>query len=179
MNAPGSNEKGTTPTEAVPSIARTSVSRGLMFFFFWLVLMPSAKPADLLVGLIATGLGTWASVRLLPPEAGHLRFGALLAFVPHFLWQSVLAGFDVARRAFHPRLPLNPGFVECPVRFPVGLARNEFAVITSLMPGSVPAGETEHSILYHALDVGEPLAEQMAVEAKLLQGVLIVGEEHD
>ncbi len=119
----------------------TVLERGLLFFLVWLVLMPSAKLADLMVGLIAAALATWTSLRLLPPEAGHLRFGALLAFVPHFMWQSVLAGVDVARRAFDPRMPLRPGFVVCRVSFPPGLARNEFAVITSLLPGSVPAGD--------------------------------------
>jgi multicomponent Na+:H+ antiporter subunit E len=165
--------------EAVPSTARTAVSRGLLLLLFWLVLMPSAKPADLLFGLIATGLATWCSLRLLPPAAGHLRLVALLVFVPHFLWQSVVAGLDVARRAFDPRLPLRPGLVDCPVRFPPGLARNEFSLITSLMPGSVPVAESEGSLIYHCLDTREPLVEQMNAEAERLERALVVGQAHD
>ena len=58
-----------------------------------------------------------------------------------FLYQSIVAGVDVAWRAFDPRLPLRPGFVRYPVRFPPGTTRNVFAMITSLMPGAVPAGD--------------------------------------
>ena len=38
-----------------------------------------------------------------------LHFGALLKLVPHFVWESVVAGVDVARRVFDPRLPIRPG----------------------------------------------------------------------
>jgi multicomponent Na+:H+ antiporter subunit E len=157
----------------------TVLERGVLFFLVWLVLMPSAKLADLAVGVIASALATWTSLRLLPPEAGYLRFRALLAFVPHFMWQSVLAGVDVARRAFDPRMPLRPGFVVCRVGFPPGPARNEFAVITSLLPGSVPAGDVEGAIIYHALDTGQPVAEQLAEEEKRLTAALIAGDRHD
>ncbi|MFC4526941.1 Na+/H+ antiporter subunit E [Dyella halodurans] len=170
-------DKGKEPVShsRVPTI----LERGLLFFLVWLVLMPSVKLADLVVGVIAAVLATWTSLRLLPPEAGYLRFGALLAFVPHFMWQSVLAGVDVARRAFDPRLPLRPGFVVCRVGFPPGPARNEFAVITSLLPGSVPAGDVEGAIIYHALDTRQPVAEQLAEEEKRLTAALIGGDGHD
>jgi multicomponent Na+:H+ antiporter subunit F len=50
-------------------------------------------------------------LRLLPPQPGHVRLTGLLSLIPHFLWKSVVAGVDVALRAFDPRLPLRPGFV--------------------------------------------------------------------
>ncbi len=161
-----------------PTLARTALARSAMFFAMWVVLMPSAKPGDLAIGLIATVAATWTSVRLLPREAGHVRFLSLLAFVPHFFWQSVLAGVDVARRALDPRMPLKPGFVDCPVNFPPGLARNEFASIMSLMPGSLPVGELERAIVFHCLDITQPLAKQMAEEEHLLTGALVTGERH-
>lgn len=164
---------------AARSVASTALARGLLFLALWLVLMPSLKLADLAVGAVAVLLATFASVRLMPPGAGHLRLGALLGFVPHFLWQSVLAGVDVARRALSPRMPLRPGFVVYPVGFRPGLARNEFACITSLMPGSVPVDESEDHIVYHSLDIGEPLVEQMAAEERLLEKALVEGEGHD
>lgn len=162
-----------------PSLAVTALKRGLMFLAIWMVLMPSLKPADLAFGALATFCATWTSLHLLPREAGHLRMRALLAVVPHFLWQSVLAGVDVARRALSPGMPMNSGFVSCAVGFPRGLARNEFASIMSLLPGSVPVGETEGAIVYHCLDVSEPLALHMAEEEQLLKAALVVGEAHD
>ncbi|HEY2257581.1 MAG TPA: Na+/H+ antiporter subunit E [Variovorax sp.] len=167
------------PAPALPSTARITLARALLFALLWAVLMPSAKAADLAVGLIAVALATWTSLRLLPPRAGHVRMAALLAFVPHFLWQSVLAGVDVARRALSPRMRLRPGFIDYRVGFPPGLARNEFASITSLMPGTVPVADEEGHIVIHCLDVGAPVAEQMAAEERRLKGALVAGERHD
>ncbi len=156
----------------------TAFTRATAFLVFWIILLPSAKPADLVIGLIAVFAATWTSLVLLPPEAGRMRFGALIMLLPHFLWQSVLAGFDVARRAFDPRMPLRPGFVRCQLGLPRGLARNTFATITSLLPGSVPAGEEEGAIIYHALDTGVAVAEQIAAEERLLAKGLVVGQRH-
>ena len=173
--------KDTAPFPSTPgalSLARTASVRALCFFALWIVLMPSAKPADLFVGFLAATIATIASLHLLERTAGHVRFGALLAFMPHFLWQSVLAGIDVARRALSPRMPLNTGFVTYPTKFPPGLARVEFAMITSLLPGTVPAGETDGAILYHCLDVTQPVTRQLAAEEQRLAGALISGDRH-
>lgn len=156
----------------------TALWRGSAFFLLWLVLMQSGKPADLAIGAIAAVGATWVSLRLLAPTAGCLHFGQLLALLPHFLWESVLAGIDVARRAFSPRLPLNPGFVSCPLAFPPGFARNTFATVTSLLPGSVPADEAEGVLVYHCLDTTTPVVEQLWREERLLARALVAGRRH-
>jgi multicomponent Na+:H+ antiporter subunit E len=156
----------------------TAIGRGAAFFLFWLLLLQSLKPADLAVGLLTSGAATWVSLRLMPPSSGGLHFARLIALLPHLLWASVLAGVDVARRAFHPRVPLSPGFVTCPLSFPPGFARNTFASITSLLPGSVAAGETEGAVVYHCLDDTAPVVEQTRKEEQRLASVLIVGRSH-
>lgn len=83
----------------------TAMWRGTAFFLLWMLLMQSLKPAHLAMGVLASVGTTWVSPRLLPPSSGCLRFGKLLALLPHFLWESVLEGVDVARRA----LDLSPG----------------------------------------------------------------------
>jgi multicomponent Na+:H+ antiporter subunit E len=155
--------------------------RGASFFALWMILIQSVKPADLIVGAFASVAATWVSLRLLPPASGSVRFAALLALVPHFLWESVLAGVDVARRAFHPRLPLRPGFLDCPLDFPPGFARNTFTTISSLLPGSVPAGESDggEAVVYHCLDTAQPVAESLREEERLLARALVAGPPHD
>lgn len=157
---------------------RVALSRALCFFALWIILMPSAKPADIGFGLIATLVATQMSLRLLPPAAGRVRLGALMIFVPHFLAQSVLAGIDVARRALHPRLPLQPGIVVYRVGFPPGMARNDFAIVTSLLPGSLPVDETEDGLVYHCLDISQPIIEQLADEERRLARAFTHGERH-
>ncbi len=163
----------------VPSRIRTVVTRGAWLFGLWIVLMQSAKPADLAVGALAAIGATWVSLRLLPPYTGHIRLLVLVALLPRFAWQSLRAGIDVALRAFSPSLPLRTGFVEYRTGFPRGQARNNFATITSLMPGTVPAGDGEHTIELHCLDVSQPIAVEMAEEERLLARALIPGESHE
>ena len=160
------------------STARTAAIRAVLYFGVWIVIDQSAKPANLVFGVLAAAAATWASLKLMPPAAGRVRLGALLLLLPRFLWQSLLAGIDVARRAFSPRLPLQPGFVDYPVGLPRGSARNAFEAISSLLPGSVPTGETEELIEYHALDLGQPVVDQLAAEEQAYAKALIPGQRH-
>jgi multicomponent Na+:H+ antiporter subunit E len=168
----------TTPATSAGMLSRTRVgwTRGVLLFALWMVLMQSIAPLDLVIGALAALGATRASLYLLPPAAGRVRLLALVALLPRFLWQSLLAGIDVARRAFAPSLPMKTGFVDCRTAFPRGHARNNFATITSLMPGTVPSGDGDDTIEFHCLDVDQPIALQMADEERRLAQALIPGE---
>jgi multicomponent Na+:H+ antiporter subunit E len=157
---------------------RTALVRGALYLALWFVLLPSAKPADAALGLAAAAAAAWLSLRLLPPESGRLRLGALLRLLPHFLWESVRAGIDVARRALAPRVTLNPGFVHCATRFPPGLARNTFTTVASLVPGTVPSGDAGDALIVHCLDIEQPVAEQLGAEERRYAPALPAGEHH-
>lgn len=150
--------------------------RALLFLALWLVLMPSFKAADLAFGLLAAGLATWASAALLPADHEYLRLRSLAALLPHFVWESIKAGVDVARRAFDPAMPLNPGFVRYPVSMPGSFSSNTFATITSLLPGSLPLGEEGGMLGYHCLDVSQPVVEALKKEEQILAAALEVDE---
>jgi multicomponent Na+:H+ antiporter subunit E len=147
---------------------RASLARGVGFFAVWVVLI-GASPSDLAVGVLAAAAATRTSLRLLRPQPGRVRLTALLSLIPHFLWKSVVAGVDVARRALDPRrLRLRPGFVVCRVGFAPGPARNAFAAMTSLLPGTVPCADEDGALVYHCLDVGQPVLEELAEEERRL-----------
>lgn len=154
-----------------------SIPRAIALFALWLMLLPSAAPADLVLGA-CTALGAaWVSVRLAPRGSARVRPLALLAYAPHFLLYSVRAALDVARRAFTPDMRLRPGYVDYGTGFPRGFARNTFATITSLMPGSVPCGEKDQALEYHALDAAQPVVAQLGAEEAALHDAL--GGRHD
>ncbi len=150
---------------------RTALVRGILFLVFWVALIGFSLSA-LAVGAVAAAGATWVSLHLLPPGPQRVRLGALAALLPRFLWQSLLAGWDVARRAFDPHLPLRPGFVAFRSAHAPGHLRNTFATISSLMPGTLPCGENGDEIIFHCLDVGQPVLEQLAAEEKVLARVL-------
>ena len=149
-----------------------SFARVIFFLIFWLILY-GVKSADLLVGVAAAILATWASCRLLPPGRGRIRPTALVRLVLRFPLQSIVAGVDVAWRALDPRLPLQPGFVAYQSRLPVGPERNAFCAITGLLPGTLPSGSNENGdLIIHCLDVRQPVVEQLAAEEARLRQVL-------
>jgi multicomponent Na+:H+ antiporter subunit E len=127
-----------------------------------------ADLADLAVGVFTAAIATGTSLYLLPPGRWRLRPVALARLALRFLCQSVVAGADVARRALDPRLPLRPGFVAFPVQVPAGAARNTFTTLTSLLPGTVPVGEDRGCVVYHCLDVDQPILSQLAAEEAAL-----------
>lgn len=143
------------------------LARAAGFFAFW-VILSGLNPLDLLVGALTAAIAAWTSVRLLPSGEWTFRPIALLRLALDFLRQSVVAGIDVARRALDPRLPLRPGFVVYPTRLPPGTARNLFTSLTSLLPGTVPTGERDGQLVYHCLDVNQPVLSELAAEEAIL-----------
>ena len=137
--------------------------RATFFFGLWLILY-GVKSPDFIVGVFTAIGAAWASLRLLSP--GHWRLDpfALSKLFLRFAIQSIVAGIDVARRALDPRMPLQPGFVNYPVRLPPGPTRNTFTTLTSLLPGTVPAGYQNGQIVYHCLDIKQPACWQGSAE---------------
>jgi multicomponent Na+:H+ antiporter subunit E len=149
---------------------RAALLRGAGFLVLWVVLI-GTSPSDLIAGILVSGAATWASLALLPPGPHRVRLTALLSLIPHFLWKSVVAGWDVARRALDPRLPLHTGFVSYQARFR-GPARNAFASYSSLLPGTLPVEDDGETLLYHCLDIGQPVAVELATEETMLAQAL-------
>ena len=146
---------------------RPALVRAAGFFAFWLVIA-GIKPVDMVVGAITAIIATKLSLYLLPPGQMKVAPGALAFLVLRFLYQSVVAGVDVARRALDPRLPLRPGFVTYKPRLPAGLKRDAFCTMTSLLPGTLPCGPAgQDGLLVHCLDVSQPMQEQLATEEAL------------
>jgi multicomponent Na+:H+ antiporter subunit E len=141
-----------------------AIARWLGLFCLWLILFGTETVA-LAVGAATAALAAWVSLRLLTPDVGWPHPLALVRLAGRFLWQSAVAGADVARRALDPSLPLQPGLVRCPVRVRSRSARSAFCAFLSLMPGTLVAGaERDGELLVHCLDVRQDVAEQLRVD---------------
>ena len=151
---------------------RAILSRGLLFLLFWLVLI-GASLGNVLIGLLVTAVATSVSLRLLPPSQRHWQYAALLKLCGRFVQESVLGGIYVARQALAPRLRLSVGFIAYPLHLPSATARNTFSAFTSVLPGTLPAGcNAEGELIYHCLDVQQPIVKQLDIDQALLNGVL-------
>ena len=145
--------------------------RAAFFFGLWLILY-GVKSPDFIVGVFAAVAATWASLLLLSPRRWRVKPVAMSQLFLRFAIQSVAAGIDVAGRALDPRMPLRAGFVNYPVRLSPGTTRNTFTTLTSLLPGTVPAGDQNGQIVYHCLDVSQPIVSQLAAEEAALTRAL-------
>jgi multicomponent Na+:H+ antiporter subunit E len=151
-----------------------AVTRGVLLFAFWLAIS-GWDVKDLPVGLVAVAAATWTSLVLLPAKEVRFRPRATILLALSFVRGSILAGFDVARRALKPELDLRPGFVTVPLRLPPGNVRNAFTALASLIPGTLPVGADENSLLVHGLDVAQPIAADLAREEALF--IKALGDE--
>jgi multicomponent Na+:H+ antiporter subunit E len=148
--------------------------RFLSYLAVWLVMVGTGF-GDLLPGLAAAGLATWCSLVLLPPlrGPGGVRPLRLVRLLLWFVWVSVLAGLDIARRAFSPSLPLSTGWLVYSSRLPRDVPRNLFMSMASLMPGTLCTGTDDSGdLIVHCLDVGQPVASQLADEEARLAAAL-------
>ena len=153
-------------------MVRGALTRGACFLAFWIIIAGTGT-ADLIVGALAAIIVSWASLRLLPPASNRVSFAAICMFVPAFLYQSIVAGADVAWRALAPRLRLQPGFVIYPMRLPPGAAQSAFCTVTSLLPGTLPSGCDERgNLIVHCLDESQPIVEQLRNEETLLMKIM-------
>jgi multicomponent Na+:H+ antiporter subunit E len=166
------------PGPSSTSAARGAILRGTGFFALWLILS-GADLGGLPAGAVAVVAATWTSLRLLPASAWRLSPLAVGLLVLRFLRESILAGADVARRALDPRLPLRPDFVTYPVQLAPGAVRNTFCTLSSLLPGTLPAGSDESgALLVHCLDIDAPIMTQLSEEEALLVRALGGRRDH-
>ncbi|MCK1404410.1 Na+/H+ antiporter subunit E [Bradyrhizobium sp. 76] len=145
--------------------------RAAGFGCLWLVLA-GAQVGDIPAAAAAVIAATWTSLHFLEPSSARRSLPAVARLVLLFLYRSVVAGLDVAGRALNPRLPLHPGFLAYPTQLSRGVRQNVFTTLTSLLPGTVPAGEESGHIIYHCLDITQPvLADLAAEEAALVRAL--------
>ncbi|WP_206020714.1 Na+/H+ antiporter subunit E [Roseococcus sp. SYP-B2431] len=128
----------------------------------WIVI-GGADPKDLAVGIPTAAIATWFSLRLLPAGMFRPRPLALAGLLLRFPVQALLAGTEVARRAFDLRV--QPGLVRY-VRISPSPRRDAFLTWASLQPGTLPAGEDEATgaVLVHALDTSQLVHDSMVIE---------------
>jgi multicomponent Na+:H+ antiporter subunit E len=137
--------------------------RFALFLALWLVI---AGPAAWIIGLLAAGIAAHVSLRLLPARLSAMRVLRTAGLAPGFFWASFLGGLDVIRRAFHPRMPLNPGWTSWRSRLSSSGARAALGSDLSLMPGTLVAGGSGELLYIHCLDIDQAVDSQIAREER-------------
>lgn len=128
---------------------------------------------NLWFGLVVVIMATVGSIALQPVTG--FRPWYLASVGVFFVRESISGGIDVARRAFSPRMPIDPGFTEVTLRLPEGPARVFLANLLNITPGTVSVELLPGSLRIHMLDIEMPI-EQKVREMEVLMGKLFALE---
>lgn len=127
----------------------TIVSRLGLFSLIWWILTDGVAPSWW-IGVPAVLLAVVVSTVLIPPTPWV--WSELLMFVPLFLLRSLVGGADVAWRAFHHSVPIDPDFITYKMRLPPGLPQVFMVNTVSLLPGTLSVGLDQSILKIHVLD---------------------------
>ena len=134
------------------------VSRLFWCALVWWVLTGGAAESWLVGApavLVAALLSTCMLARLHVSPLGAVQFCGFFAV------ESLRGGLDVATRALHWRLPLDPGVVLHRSRMSLPVARVAVANTASLLPGTLVVDVDERDLHVHALDAGPEVRESL------------------
>ena len=127
--------------------APSRLFRGLLWFALGLLVWAACtgfEPADRIAALPAALFFAWLGVRLVPAHE-RIRLHAIPGFAIYFLYQSIRAGIHVAFLALHPLRDVSPHWMELRSDLPAGAPQALFAILVSLLPGTL-CGEIENDI---------------------------------
>lgn len=139
------------------SIFSVARERFLLPFFVYGLIWVTLSKGELtswIVGLPAVALAAITTHRLFAPGSNRINIALLPEFIIWFLWHSLRGGIDVAWRAMQPRVQLEPGFIDYPMKIPPGQARFLLISVVSLLPGTLSADIKGDVLVLHALDTG-------------------------
>nr|WP_274522152.1 Na+/H+ antiporter subunit E [Halorhodospira sp. 9621] len=108
----------------------------VVLVLIWWVLDGLQSPAW---GVVAAALGAALYHLLAHGPRYRVRLLNLPQFAAYFVLESFRGGWDVARRALDPGLPIHPHLFDYAVRLPAGQPRGLFMGVIGLLPGTLSA----------------------------------------
>ncbi|SDT90625.1 Na+/H+ antiporter subunit E [Halopseudomonas salegens] len=115
----------------------------------------------------ATLLSCW-----LQATPWYLRLTRLPSLLVFFLTELLLGGWDVARRALHPRLPVDPAWVRHELQSTNPQVHLLLSAIVGLMPGTLSSRFSDGYLQLHVLDQQQPWQKTVARMEDLLAAML-------
>lgn len=141
------------PRSTAQSVRRLDLLYWLVLFaLIWLLL--SGGSGWLLGSLSVLGAATlsvWLGLRPI-----RLRLKYLPGFVFFFAKALISGGWDVAKRALLPSMPLSPAWLDYPLTAQSPRVRLVFSAMVGLLPGTFSSGYQNDVMAVHVLDQRHP-----------------------
>ncbi len=135
----------------------------IVLYVAWLLLTATTRMDELVVGLIVSLLVAIGSfdyltehgLRNLSPK----RLFYLLIYIPYYLWQVILANFDMAYRVLAPSMPIKPGIVTVRTNLKTDMGKLSLANSITLTPGTLTMDVKKDTLLVHWIYVKDQTTE--------------------
>lgn len=145
---------------------RVSARAALLALFWWVLSNGSLE--SWVVGGPVVLFATACSLQLSHGVRYQWRLTGLISFLPFFFWRSFCGSIDVARRALHPEVLLEPAFMDYSLSLPEGVPRLFMANVVSLLPGTLSAELLGDSLKVHVLDAtADVFGELQSLESRV------------
>lgn len=113
----------------------------IVLFIFWLIFTEKTNWHHLLLGAVVAYLISWFSDYLLRGRLDpHLNMGVAIrapVYGIFLFWEIVKANWDVLKRVFNPKLPIDPRITSFESYLESDIARTVLANSITLTPGTV------------------------------------------
>jgi multicomponent K+:H+ antiporter subunit E len=135
----------------------------VILWAMWVLLHQNVASATIIGGLIVAVAVPFFTRRFWPERPRVRRWGALIRFMPVFLWDVLVANLQVAWLIVNVRRKLRPRWIVIPLELTDPHAIVTLANVISLTPGTVSSelGPDRKTLLVHSLDVPD---EQEAID---------------
>ncbi len=125
----------------------------IVLYAAWLLLTATTRTDELIVGLVVSllvGIGSFDyltehGLRNLSPK----RLFYLIIYTPYYLWQVILANFDMAYRVLAPSMPIKPGIVMVHTDLKTDVGKLALANSITLTPGTLTMDVKDDMLLVH------------------------------
>ena len=153
--------KRKSPAKHRFSISPTSLLIRLVLYGFLWAVLTGGRWDSWLLGLPAILLAVWLAGGTQRFRSGRFSISGGARFMFFFLKASLISGFDVVRRALHPRLPLRPDLIVYRLSLSTETARIFMADTVSLLPGTLSADLVDADLTIHVLDRHMPVRDDL------------------
>lgn len=128
-----------------------------MLMIAWLLFTYSTQWENLIAGVIFAAISSAllgkhfvsGFSKLLQPA--RCFWAIVYLFV--FLWECIMANFDVAYRVIHPAMPIRPGIVKVKLNIKTDMARTILANSITMTPGTITIDIIDDYIYIHWINV--------------------------
>jgi len=125
----------------------------ILSLIFWLLITFSLTWANIIIGISAALITTLMFAKYFLSGVSKLlqpvRYFWLIVYLVIFIWECIIANFDVAYRVLHPGMPIKPGIVKVKLELKSDFARAMLANSITMTPGTISVDIADDYIYVH------------------------------